>query len=156
MYWRAFPVGSKHISVPFYVCETTRRVSFLQRLPSGNRGCSTPYLTSVCTLKQSSGWGNGLVLFAWLAIASINYRNITSSVHLSLITNHVARDQYFSSLQWELTISHWFQIADHLSTTIILKWCKHFLYAAIYVVPPRWSLRKRLEMVLSEVSQHAN
>ena len=27
----------------------------LQRLPSGNRSCSTPNLISVCTLKQSSG-----------------------------------------------------------------------------------------------------
>ena len=29
--------------------------SFLQRLPSGNRSCSTQNLISVCTLKQTSG-----------------------------------------------------------------------------------------------------
>ena len=31
MYWRAFAVGSRHISVRFYVCETTRSVSVALR-----------------------------------------------------------------------------------------------------------------------------
>ena len=38
-------------------------------------------------------WGNGLVLFEWLAIASIDNCSITSPIYLSLITNHVTRDQ---------------------------------------------------------------
>ena len=38
-------------------------------------------------------WGNGLGLFEWLAIASTKYCNITSPIYLSLIADHIARDQ---------------------------------------------------------------
>ena len=76
--------------------------------------------------------GNGLVLFEWLAIASTNNCNITSPMYLSLITNHVARDQrLFQPVNRNSRFLHSFQTTDHLSTISILKWCQHFSFVAL-------------------------
>ena len=49
------------------------------------------------------------------------------------------------------------RVRYYLSTISILKWCQHFSFVALYfLVSPGWPLRKRPEMVLAEVSQHAN
>ena len=69
--------------------------------------------------------GNGLVLFEWLAIASIDNCNITSPVYSSLITNHFARDQrIFQPVNRKSRFLHSFKIIDHLSAISILasKW----------------------------------
>ena len=76
MYWGVMPVGSRHILLQFYVCETIRYAcvvwlhranwhevfittapdtNFLQRLSSGYRGNCYKSLVSVCTSRQNIG-----------------------------------------------------------------------------------------------------
>ena len=59
---------------------------------------------------------------------SINYY----FYYLSLITNHVARDQrLFQPLNRNSRFLHSFQTTDHLSAISILKWCHHFSFVAL-------------------------
>ena len=81
---------------------------------------------------QFSVRGNGLVLFEWLAIVSIDNCNIISPIHLSLTINHVARDQrLFQPVNRNSRFLHSFQTTDYLSAISILKLCQHFSFVAL-------------------------